>query len=204
MRPPPRSSSPRYIDRRLTGRDRPLRLTELHTEPTWRRFHHRGDVVAAVADAHARLEREVGGRSPGDPRRPVGDESPACQQLLRPYDDAVVRRIDLEHVGRFAQGDAEPPPLPDREPERAVVLAEDPAVGVDHLAPGCTSAGACDRTNPPASPLGAKHSSCESGFIATGRPNRSACARVWRFGMPPTGNNDRASWPCPSMWSMYD
>ena len=59
--------------------------------------------------------------------------------------------------------------------------------------PSRTSCGAVERTNAPASPEGAKQSSWESGFDATGSPNRSACARVSVFDIPPTGNSDRES-----------
>jgi len=53
-----------------------------------------------------------------------------------------------------------------------------------------------------ASPAGAKQSSCESGFVATGNPNRSAIVLVSGLASPPTGNSERDNSRCPSMWSM--
>ena len=83
------------------------------------------------------------------------------------------------------------------------MLAEDPPFGVDDLAARAHERGRarCGRS-PRASPAGAKQSSWESGFVATGSPNRSASRRVSAFGSPPTGNLALASCACPSMWSM--
>ena len=189
-------------DRRLAGRDRPLRLTELHRNPPAsvpppRGRRRRGSGCAGSPRTGSR--RAV----PCDPRRPVGDESPACQQLLRPYDDAVVRRIDLEHVGRFAQGDAEPPPLPDREPERAVVLAEDLAAGSTTSPPGARCQGSRSARTRPRRRSARSTAPASRASTATGRAEPLGMRpRPALRHAGPRDEHRAASWPCPSMWSM--
>ena len=177
---------------------------ELHPEATGGGLDDGRRILALVSDLHLGLERPVGGRPAGDPHARSATRPRRASSSCRSDHHPVRGGVDVEHIRGFADGDAEPSALPDRERERPVVFAEHRSVGIDDLAPLRTRAGAVDRTNPPASPLGAKHSSWESGLPGHRQPERSACLRVSAFGCAPTGNSDRASWRWPSLSSMYD
>src|SRR5881396_65149 len=103
----------RYDDA-LPRRDGALRRPELDVEAERSRRDDRGHILTAVPDPHLGLERTLGRRTVRDPAHPVGHETPLREQLVRADHDTVLRRIDLEHVHRSADRDAEPATLPDR------------------------------------------------------------------------------------------
>ena len=98
------------------------------------RLDHGRDVVAPVPDPNLGLERPRGRRLAGHPRDAIGDRARPRQQLPRPDDHPVRRRVDLEHVGGLGARDAETTPLPDRERRRTPVPRQHASVRVDDLA----------------------------------------------------------------------
>ena len=162
-------------DRALARGDASLRRPERDPDRSGPSgLDHGRDVVAPVADPDLGLERRSARRRRRRPTRRDPRAGPAARAAPRSDDHAVRRGVELEHVAGLRAGDAEATPLPDREAERAVVGASTrrtcrrprPAHEVRRDARGRNAA---------CSAPGAKHSSCESGLLATGRPNRSAC-----------------------------
>ena len=187
MRPPPRSSSPRYIDRRSApARPRAAACANATSNPVAvGGVDHGRHVVAAIPDPHLGLERPVVGRRRRPPTRRGRRPGPARDSSSpRSDDDAVRRGVDL-HARRPALPVATPSPrrCPTVNANVPSCLAEHPPVRIDDRrrvhelrAP---------RTHERAGvPGGREAELLRVGLARHRQPEAPACARVSAFGMP--------------------
>ena len=118
----------------LAGRDSSLRDKELDPGRLALDLHHCRRGLSPVADLDLGLEGTVRRGLARHPREPIGHQTAASEQLLRPHNHLVPHGIDVQHVVRLTGGDTETAPLPDRVPERPAMVSQDAALRVHHLA----------------------------------------------------------------------
>ena len=120
--------------RRLSGRDGTLRQVQFYFRaPVVLRRHRRRRAGMVVTDFYRGFDFHRRGLE----RYPVASlhrEFIAIQRRVVAHNDAVVRRIQFNHIDRLGRGDAQTLPLADGVKFNAIVVAEDAPVQIHNLA----------------------------------------------------------------------